>query len=73
MKDGTFETYGSRDYEYTEGGWSPVAPEPIQEISPKNYDADIKQLKQEVAMLKMTLKTLMDAVSRQDASNHPLY
>lgn len=34
---------------------------------------ELKEVQQEVAMLKTTLRSLMDAVSRHDASNHPLY
>lgn len=34
---------------------------------------ELKEMQQEVAMLKMTLKNLMDAISRHDTSNHPLY
>ena len=68
MKDGTFEAYGSRDYEYIDEAW---AKEPVQAEVQNNYDKEIAQLKQDVSQLKEALKNIMDLMTTK--SNHPLY
>ena len=72
MRDGTFEAYGSRDYEYIEGeGWTPT--EPATVTPTPEYEKDISQLKQDVSQLKAALKSIMDLLGRHVPNNHPLY
>lgn len=75
MKDGTFEAYGSRDYEYVTDGvyvsYGDGSDTPVPTTPTPDYEKDISQLKQDVHQLKTALKAIMDLLGRQ--SNHPLY
>lgn len=75
MRDGTFEAYGSRDYEYIvpydEDEKSAEPTSAIEARKSLEYEKDISQLKQDVHQLKTALKAIMDLLGKQ--SNHPLY
>jgi hypothetical protein len=48
-------------------------PSVSEEERPKNYDKEIEQLKEDIAVLRQTIKNIVDLIGRHVPNSHPLY
>jgi hypothetical protein len=50
-----------------------IPPSVAEEEKPKNYDKEIEQLKEDIAVLRQTIKNIIDLIDRHVPNSHPLY